>query len=69
MSKNLKQHIKLLKQEYNQLRCMQLNGDKLKRDDVMNYYEHLIFCKQLLQQEKFKKYSEVLNKRLTNFNR
>ena len=59
-SKSLMQHIKLLKQERNKLYNTVLNGDKLSKQDVMEYHKHKIFVTNLLKQEKFQQYEKIL---------
>lgn len=61
-SKSLKKHIKLLKQERNKLYNTVLNGDKLSKQDVIDYTSHKIFVTNLLKQEKFKQYEKLLTK-------
>lgn len=53
-SKNLRKHIKILKQERNRLYNTVLNGDKPTKQDVMDYYKHKTFVTNLLKQEKLK---------------
>lgn len=62
-SKNLRKHLKLLKQQRNSLYNTVLNGDKLSKQDVMDYTNHKEFVTNLLKQEKFKQYEKNL---LTN---
>ena len=61
-SKNLRKHIKILKQERNKLYNTVLNGDKPSRQDVMDYTKHKIFVTNLLKQEKFNSYNRLLKK-------
>lgn len=53
-SKNLRKHIKILKQERNRLYNTVLNGDRPSKQDVMDYYKHKTFVTNLLKQEKLK---------------
>lgn len=62
-SKSLRKHLKILKQERNKLYNTVLNGDKVSKQDVIDYQQHKIFVKNLLKQEKFKQYEKYL---LTN---
>lgn len=59
-SKSLKQHLKLLKQERNKLYNTVLNGDKVSKQDVIDYTKHKIFVTNLLKQEKFQQYEKNL---------
>ena len=59
-SKSLRQHLKLLKQERNKLYNTVLNGDKLSKQDVMDYTNHKIFVTNLIKEEKFKQYERLL---------
>ena len=59
-SKNLRKHLKLLKQERNRLYNTVLNGDKVSKQNVADYTNHKIFVTNLLKQEKFKQYEKVL---------
>jgi hypothetical protein len=61
-SKSLRKHIKLLKQERNKLYNTVLNGDKISKEDLVEYTNHKTFVKNLLKQEKFKQYEKVLTK-------
>ena len=63
-SKSLRKHIKLLKQERNKLYNTVLNGDKLSKQDVMDYTNHKIFVKNLLKSEKMKQFDKMLKKSL-----
>ena len=59
-SKNLRKHLKILKQERNKLYNTVLNGDKVSKQDVMDYTKHKIFVTNLLKQEKFNSYNRLL---------
>lgn len=59
-SKNLMKHIKLLKQERNSLYNTVINGDRLTRNEVVNYYKHKIFVTNLLKSEKMKYFNNLL---------
>ena len=59
-SKNLRKHLKLLKQERNKLYNTVLNGDKVSKQDVMDYTKHKIFVTNLLKSEKIKQYEKLL---------
>lgn len=61
-SKNLRKHLKILKQERNKLCNTVLNGDKPSRQDVMDYYKHKTFVTNLLKQEKFNSFNRLLKK-------
>ena len=63
-SKNLRKHLKLLKQERNKLYNTVLNGDKVSKQDVMDYTNHKIFVKNLLKSEKMKQFDKMLKKSL-----
>lgn len=45
-------HLKLLKQERNKLYNTVLNGDKITKEEAMDYIAHKIFVRNLLQKEK-----------------
>lgn len=62
-SKSLRKHIKLLKQERNSLYNTVINGDKISKQDIIDYTKHKIFVTNLLKQEKFQQYEK---KFLTN---
>lgn len=59
-SKNLRKHLKLLKQQRNRLYNTVLNGDKLSKQDVMDYTNHKIFVTNLIKEEKFQQYEKLL---------
>lgn len=52
MSKSLKKHIKVLKQERNKLYNTVLNGGKISKEEATDYIAHKIFVRNLLQKEK-----------------
>lgn len=62
-SKNLKQHLKILKQEGNKLYNTVSNGDKPSLQDVMEYNTHLKFVKDLIRTEKAVYFNSLLTKR------
>ena len=62
-SKNLRKHLKILKQQRNKLYNTVLNGDKLSKQDIIDYHQHKIFVTNLIKEEKFKQYEKIL---LTN---
>lgn len=53
-SKNLRKHLKKLKQERNKLYNTVLNGDRPTKQDVIDYNNHKQYVKDLLKQEKLK---------------
>lgn len=61
-SKNLKQHLKILKQEGNKLYNTVSNGDTPALQDVMDYKEHLKFVKDLVKTEKAVYFNSLLTK-------
>lgn len=63
-SKNLRKHLKTLKQERNRLYNTVLNGGKITKQEVMEYTNHKIFVKNLLKSEKMKQYNKMLKKSL-----
>jgi hypothetical protein len=52
MSKSLRKHIKVLKQEKNRLYNTVINGGKISKEEAMDYIAHKIFVRNLLQKEK-----------------
>ena len=61
-SKSLRKHLKLLKQERNKLYNTVLNGDRLSKQDVMEYHQHKIFVTNLLKSEKIKYFNNLLTR-------
>ena len=59
-SKNLRQHLKILKQEGNKLYNTVSNGDTPALQDVMDYKEHLKFVKDLVKTEKAVYFNSLL---------
>lgn len=59
-SKSLRKHLKLLKQERNSLYNTVINGDRLTRNEVVEYYKHKIFVTNLLKSEKIKYFNNLL---------
>lgn len=59
-SKNLRKHLKKLKQERNKLYNTVINGDKPTKQDVIDFYKHKQYVKDLLKQEKFNSYNRLL---------
>jgi hypothetical protein len=62
-SNNLKQHLKILKQEGNKLYNTVSNGDKPSWQDVMDYNTHLKFVKDLIRTEKAVYFNSLLTNR------
>ena len=61
-SKSLRQHLKLLKQERNKLYNTVLNGDKVSKQDVIEYPKHKIFVTNLLKSEKMRYFNNLLTR-------
>ena len=61
-SKSLRQHLKLLKQERNKLYNTVLNGDKVSKQDVIEYTKHKIFVTNLLKSEKMRYFNNLLTR-------
>ena len=61
-SKSLSKHLKLLKQERNKLYNTVLNGDKVSKQDVMEYHQHKIFVTNLLKSEKMRYFNNLLTR-------
>ena len=68
-SKNLTKHIQLLKDEKNHIMVLQANGYVVEEETISQYLHHLQYVKALIRNEKHKMFTNILNKRLTNFNR
>jgi hypothetical protein len=50
--KNLRKHLKVLKEERNRLYNTVLNGGKISKEDAINYTAHKIYVKNLIRKEK-----------------
>lgn len=61
-SKNLTRHLKLLKQECNQIITLHNNGYKVSLQTLKDYNEHKRYVTELLQREKFESYTKQLLK-------
>lgn len=61
-SKNLTRHLKLLKQECNQIITLHNNGYKVSLQTLKDYNEHKRYVTELLQREKFESYTKLLCK-------
>lgn len=59
-SKNLRKHLKLLKQQRNRLYNTILNGDRPTKQDIIDYNKHKQYVKDLLKQEKFNSFNKLL---------
>ena len=59
-SRNLRQHIKILKQQYNRLYNTVLNNDKVSLQDVKEFEEHYRLVKDLLKTEKARYFNKSL---------
>lgn len=65
-SRNLTQHIQLLKIQKNHITVLQENGYAVSNDTISEYLYHYRYVKALLQKEKFKNYNNILKQHLTN---
>lgn len=63
-SRNLTQHIQLLKMQSNHITVLQENGYTVSNDTISEYLLHYRYVKALLQKEKFKTYNNMLKKSL-----
>lgn len=65
-SRNLSQHLKLLKTERNRLLTLHDNGVTIKPEDFVNYIQHKNYVRTLLHAEKMKAFDKMLKKTLDN---
>lgn len=63
-SKNLTQHLKLLKQERNRLLTLHDNGCKVSPEDFATYLQHKHYVTTLLKAEKMNAFTNILKSQL-----
>lgn len=61
-SRNLTKHLKLLKQECNEIVTLQQNGYRVEKKQLTDYLQHKNYVTTLLHAEKMKAYDKLILK-------